>query len=142
MNITPVYNTGLFRKSEPVFKSAFTDSGSGISKPRLAAPFISVIQGDPDYNITVSFASVPSANSYRVFVDGIQVAYGTGTTYNIEIDKNGLHKITVRAYDSSNAFSPSLHSNAVEVTVTDRGIFLATLGRFILANAKRILIRK
>lgn len=101
---------------------------------------ISVTQDDQnEADITVNFASVPNAQMYRLYIDGVMVSMSNMNIFNHSFTKNGEYAISVRAF--ATGYRPS-KSNEVVVVVDCFGGYLYSGLRFITNGLKRILLRK
>jgi len=141
MVTTPQYGHNPWQP--PVeFKNIFTGTTIADDRMRLEAPFITVVQGDPDSEIRITFLPITGASNYRLFVNGQMVDMSTSTTFDFVAPSNGVYTISVRAYDTAfSEYRPSTHSNRVEVTVTSLASWLFSGLRWITTGLRKILIR-
>lgn len=134
-----IFEQNPFQKSQ-LFSNPWTGGVIGEPLQRLMSPILAVAQDENnDENIILSWNIIPNANRYNVYIDN-KIISVTNNTFDYTFTKNGDYEIFVRALGTG--FAPSNPSNIVKITVSNIGTFLSTGINFILANLKRILIKK
>ncbi len=103
------------------YRNSLESTSVTVTSPTLAAPVLNTPTISEEtldvVIITITWAAIPNANSYTVYLSGVEVGTETDTDYMVTYSAESVGTYTVIANDTTLAYQDSSASNGVIVAL-------------------------